>query len=104
MQHAAQLNGQPALVEHERRLREKITILCLLDLISSVPPDQRTLALSTVAERTKLPPDGVEFLLMKARLLQDEQLFLQLWTRVCLSTRCPNMSTGTVSAPYRRHH
>jgi 26S proteasome regulatory subunit N9 len=53
-------------VEHERRLREKITILCLMDLISSVPPNQRTLALSTVAERTKLPPDGVEFLLMKA--------------------------------------
>ena len=29
MRHAAQLNGQPALVEHERRMREKITILCV---------------------------------------------------------------------------
>ena len=28
--HAAMLNGQPALVAHERRLREKITILCLM--------------------------------------------------------------------------
>ena len=65
--HAALLNGQPALVEHERRLREKITILCLTELIGSLPPDQRTIALSTVAERTKLPLDGVEFLLMKAR-------------------------------------
>lgn len=64
-QHAALLNGQPALVAHERRLREKITILCLMELISSLPPDQRTIALSTVAERTKLPLDGVEFLLMK---------------------------------------
>ncbi len=27
------LNGQPALVEHERKLREKITILCLMNLI-----------------------------------------------------------------------
>ncbi|KAL4859894.1 26S proteasome non-ATPase regulatory subunit 13 A [Chlorella vulgaris] len=68
-QHAALLNGQPALVAHERRLREKITILCLMELISSLPPDQRTIALSTVAERTKLPLDGVEFLLMKALAL-----------------------------------
>jgi hypothetical protein len=63
--HAARLNSQPALVEHERRLREKITILCLMELISSLPPHQRTIALGTVAERTKLPLDGVEFLLMK---------------------------------------
>ncbi|KAI3438613.1 hypothetical protein D9Q98_001036 [Chlorella vulgaris] len=68
-QHAALLNGQPALVAHERRLREKITILCLMELISSLPPDQRTIALSTVAERTKLPLAGVEFLLMKALAL-----------------------------------
>ncbi len=31
--HADALNGQPALVEHERALREKITILCLTELI-----------------------------------------------------------------------
>ena len=28
--YAAMLNAQPALVAHERRLREKITILCLM--------------------------------------------------------------------------
>ncbi|KAI7844347.1 hypothetical protein COHA_002145 [Chlorella ohadii] len=74
--HAAMLNGQPALVAHERRLREKITILCLMvsavvvvELISSLPPDQRTIALSTIADRTKLPLDGVEFLLMKTLAL-----------------------------------
>ncbi len=32
--HGAVLNQQPALVAHERRLREKITIACLLDLVS----------------------------------------------------------------------
>ena len=32
--HAAALNAQPALVANERRLREKITILCLMELIS----------------------------------------------------------------------
>ena len=31
--HAAALNAQPALVAHERALREKITILCLMELI-----------------------------------------------------------------------
>jgi hypothetical protein len=31
--HASALNAQPALVAHERKLREKITILCLMELI-----------------------------------------------------------------------
>ena len=34
MRHAVKLNAQPALVENERKLREKITILCLLELIA----------------------------------------------------------------------
>ena len=39
--HAAALNSQPALVAHERQLREKITILCLMELISTcVAPQQ----------------------------------------------------------------
>lgn len=62
---AAQLNAQPALVQNERRLREKITILCLMELIFSRPSEDRTIPLSVIAERTKLPIDGVELLLMK---------------------------------------
>ena len=31
--HADVLNAMPALVEHERLLKEKITIMCLLELI-----------------------------------------------------------------------
>ena len=34
VKHADKLNAQPALVENERKLREKITILCLLELIA----------------------------------------------------------------------
>lgn len=64
--YAAVLNAQPALVENERRLREKVTISCLINLISDLPPEQRDIPLSTIAERTKLTIDGVEFLLMKA--------------------------------------
>mmetsp|Transcript_17557 Transcript_17557/g.30125 ORF Transcript_17557/g.30125 Transcript_17557/m.30125 type:complete len:387 (-) Transcript_17557:300-1460(-) len=64
--YAAQLNAQPALVANERRLREKITLMCLLELVSSLPAEERTIPLATIAQRTKLEVDGVEFLLMKA--------------------------------------
>lgn len=63
--HAAALNAQPALVAHERKLREKITILCLMELIFNLPAEQRKIPLAAIAERTKLTVDGVEFLLMK---------------------------------------
>lgn len=68
--HASVLNAQPALVEAHVKLREKITLLSLLQLIFSLPADHRTIALSDVASRTKLNGDGVEFLLMKAMSLK----------------------------------
>ena len=68
-QHATVLNSQPALVAHERRLREKITVLSLMELVNSLPADSRRIPLSAIADRTKLPMDGVEFLLMKALAL-----------------------------------
>lgn len=43
--HAAVLNSQPALVENERMLRQKVTISCLIELISSLPPEERTIPL-----------------------------------------------------------
>lgn len=61
-----QLNAQPALVANERALREKITIMSLLELAFKLPPDERTVSLRTVAQATGLDLDGVEFLLMKA--------------------------------------
>lgn len=67
--YAQVLNSQPALVSHERKLREKITVLSLMELVNSLPADSRRIALSTIADRTKLPLDGVEFLLMKALAL-----------------------------------
>ncbi|KXZ53762.1 hypothetical protein GPECTOR_6g679 [Gonium pectorale] len=69
VRYADQLNAQPALVAHERRLREKITLMCLLELISSTPAEQRRIPLSLIGQRTKLDLDGVEFLLMKALAL-----------------------------------
>jgi len=67
--YAAVLNGQPALVANERQLREKVTIACLINLISDLPPEHRRIPLATIAQRTKLSVDGVEFLLMKALAL-----------------------------------
>jgi len=63
--HAVALNAQPALVQNERRLREKITILCLMEIIFSLPSENRVISLELIADKTKLSLDGVEFLLMK---------------------------------------
>jgi hypothetical protein len=65
--HADALNGQPALVANERRLREKITIMALLDLIWGLPAEERRIPLAAIGSRTQLSADGVEFLLMKVR-------------------------------------
>lgn len=68
-EHAASLNAQPALVEGERRLREKVTVSALLALVSQRPPSARRIPLAEVAAATRLPEDGVELLLMKALAL-----------------------------------
>eukprot|EP00958_Prasinococcus_capsulatus_P022344 scaffold3142_cov416-Prasinococcus_capsulatus_cf.AAC.11 len=62
---ADQLNAQPALVANEAQLREKVTIMCLLDLIFCLPSGERNISLTTIAERTRLSTEEVEFLLMK---------------------------------------
>ncbi|WOK99045.1 26S proteasome non-ATPase regulatory subunit [Canna indica] len=64
--HNAALNAQPALVENEKKLLEKINILCLMEIIFSRPSEDRTIPLSTIAARTKLSIEDVEYLLMKA--------------------------------------
>nr|XP_043627664.1 26S proteasome non-ATPase regulatory subunit 13 homolog B-like [Erigeron canadensis] len=64
--HAASLNAQPALVENEKKLLEKINILCLMEIIFSRPSEDRTIPLSIIAERTKLTVEDVEHLLMKS--------------------------------------
>ena len=65
-QHAAALNAQPALVAHERGLRQKVTVLALMEILAALPADNRTASLAAVGARTRLSADGVELLLMKA--------------------------------------
>ncbi|KAG6596706.1 26S proteasome non-ATPase regulatory subunit 13-like A, partial [Cucurbita argyrosperma subsp. sororia] len=64
--HNAALRSQPALVENEKKLLEKINILCLMEIIFSRPSEDRTIPLKVIAERTKLSIEDVEHLLMKS--------------------------------------
>ncbi|KAL0297505.1 UNVERIFIED_CONTAM: 26S proteasome non-ATPase regulatory subunitA [Sesamum radiatum] len=64
--HGAALSTQPALVQNEKKLLEKINILCLMEIIFSRPSEDRTIPLSIIAERTKLTVEDVEYLLMKS--------------------------------------
>ncbi|KAL9663902.1 hypothetical protein QQ045_019296 [Rhodiola kirilowii] len=64
--HGAALNAQPALVQNEKKLLEKINILCLMEIIFSRPSEERTVPLAVIAERTKLSVEDVEYLLMKS--------------------------------------
>uniref|UniRef100_A0A0E0CX78 PCI domain-containing protein n=1 Tax=Oryza meridionalis TaxID=40149 RepID=A0A0E0CX78_9ORYZ len=64
--HNAALSAQPALVQNERKLLEKINILCLMEIIFSRASEDRTIPLSVIAERTKLSISDVEYLLMKS--------------------------------------
>ncbi|XP_072958718.1 26S proteasome non-ATPase regulatory subunit 13 homolog B-like isoform X1 [Typha angustifolia] len=64
--HTADLNAQPALVQNERKLLEKINILCLMEIIFCRPSEDRTIPLSIISEQTKLSIEDVEYLLMKS--------------------------------------
>uniref|UniRef100_A0A7S3RAB0 PCI domain-containing protein n=1 Tax=Dunaliella tertiolecta TaxID=3047 RepID=A0A7S3RAB0_DUNTE len=92
--YAAELNSQPALVANERRLREKITLMCLMEMISSLPAESRNIALTAIAQRTKLDVDGVEFLLMKALSLHlIEGIINQVQGVVSISWVAPRVLT-----------
>ncbi|KAK4789113.1 hypothetical protein SAY86_020432 [Trapa natans] len=64
--HNTDLNAQPGLVENEKKLLEKINILCLMEIIFSRAAENRTIPLYNIAERTKLSIEDVEHLLMKS--------------------------------------
>lgn len=92
--HAKVLNAQPALVAHERKLREKITVMCLMSYVSSLPAEEKSVALSDIGERTKLPVESVEFLLMKALSLHlIEGIIDQVNGTVSISWIAPRVLT-----------
>lgn len=60
-----QMNDQPALVLHNEFLRQKITLLALMQLASS-RADNRRITFKEVETVCRMPPEEVEFLLMRS--------------------------------------
>lgn len=54
------------LKEHEMALREKINLLCLMEMTFKRPGNHRILTFSEIAKNAKIPEDQVELLVMKA--------------------------------------
>jgi len=66
---ADQMNAQPILVANAELMRQKITILALLDLAFQRSSD-RKITFVEVSERCRLPLEEVDFLLMRALSLK----------------------------------
>jgi len=67
---ANDIDAQPFLKANLPLLREKISVLALMELVFNRPSDKRTLPFQLIAEATKLPVDEVELLIMKALSLK----------------------------------
>merc|ERR1712159_131636 len=65
--YADALNGQPELVKKAEGLRNKITLLCLVEYLFSLPPEKRLVPLDEIASRAKLASrEEAEVVIMKA--------------------------------------
>lgn len=61
-----QLSGEPALLSAADLLKEKMAILALIELMFERQAISRDVSFADIAERTKLPLDTVELLVMRA--------------------------------------
>lgn len=64
--YSKEMASQAALVENTQVMKQKITTLCLMELIFDRQGVDRSISFALVAERTGVPLDKVEYLLMKA--------------------------------------
>jgi len=58
-QYEQQLASQPILIQHVARMKEKISILCLIELIFARHALERSVPLSVIATATKVSLDRV---------------------------------------------
>eukprot|EP01094_Clydonella_sp_ATCC50884_P015954 TRINITY_DN2662_c0_g1_i1.p1 TRINITY_DN2662_c0_g1~~TRINITY_DN2662_c0_g1_i1.p1 ORF type:complete len:442 (+),score=165.17 TRINITY_DN2662_c0_g1_i1:198-1328(+) len=65
-EYKAQLNAESVLVENIQSMREKISVLCLMEEVFKRPSDERTISFDAIASVAELEANEVEFLLMKA--------------------------------------
>lgn len=82
-------SAQPDLVSSELKLRQKIMLLCLMEMTFARPATNRHIAFSEIASKTSIPLNEVEILTMKAMSLglvrgtidQVEQKVHMLWVQ-----------------------
>ncbi|KAK3313929.1 hypothetical protein B0H66DRAFT_523253 [Apodospora peruviana] len=63
---AGHINSNPLLAQHSRQLREKIYLAALTEAVFRRPPHDRAMTFNTIAAETKVKPDEIEHLIMKA--------------------------------------
>lgn len=65
-EHSSDIETTPALAAHMGIVREKITVLALVEFVASKPPQERSVPFSQVAACSGLPVKQVDWLLMRA--------------------------------------
>ncbi|KAK4108208.1 PCI-domain-containing protein [Canariomyces notabilis] len=63
---ADRIASHPLLSQHARQLREKIYLAALTEAVFRRPPHDRAMTFATIAAETKVRPDEIEHLIMKA--------------------------------------
>jgi len=64
--YAAAIAKQPALVSRADVVKEKITLLALVNMVFERPSSERTLSFEDIATKTKMPLEQVELIIMRA--------------------------------------
>lgn len=54
---------------YEEQVKQKVTLLCLMNLAAELPATERTIPFAAITARTQLPTTEVEWLLMRAMSL-----------------------------------
>lgn len=60
------INSNPLLAQHANQLRQKIYLAALTEAVFRRPPHDRAMTFATIAAETKVRPDEIEHLVMKA--------------------------------------
>jgi len=68
--HAAAIQLQPSLVSRAEAVKEKITLLALVNMIFERPSLERTLSFEDISDRVAVPLDQVEWVIMRALSLK----------------------------------
>jgi len=58
--------SQPDLQQNEKALRQKICLMCLMEMTFERPANNRAMSFKEIGEKTRLPVNEVEYLVMKA--------------------------------------